>query len=86
MGKLSQDDINRIFGMTDALKKLDELVAMATVGGKKEKTEDDAVEENKYSRTANETRMLFDAFLDAGFSDDQAFTLTVEILRHAAAK
>lgn len=84
MSKLSQEDINRIFGMTDALKKLDELVDMATVGGKKEKAEEP--EENKYAGSANETWKVYESFCDAGFSEDQAFALTVEMIRASGRK
>ena len=87
MSRLSQDDINRIFGMSDALKKLDELVDMTTLGGKKEKSrrepmnDEEAEFTNAIRALARHTRMMFEAFKDEGFDEDQAFDLTVDLCR-----
>lgn len=87
MSRLSQDDINRIFGMSDALKKLDELVDMATLGGKKEKPKSEPVNDdetefyNAIHEMARHTHMMYEAYKDEGFDDDQAFELTIDLCR-----
>lgn len=79
---MAKNELDRILGM-DVMKELQKLVDMATVGGKKEKTEEDETKESGMKAVrefAKDTWEFYTAFTDVGFSADHAFALTLKMI------
>lgn len=85
---MDKESLNRLtdaFGFKEALEALDRLVEQCSVGGKKEKAELEADEDHAGFKAAlkefaKDTRIIYEAFAEAGFDDDQAFELTLNMM------
>ena len=88
MDKETKDAIMKALGFGEAMDALNRLVESATVGGKKETAkEPDPVETVKQAalkKAAADLYEAFEAFADAGFDEDQAFAITLELFKGAA--
>ena len=82
-------DIMKALGFGEAMEALDKLVKSATVGGKEKAEQPDPVETAKQAalkRAAADLYEAFEAFADAGFDEDQAFAITLELFKGASQK
>ena len=79
---MAKNELDRLLGM-DVMGALQKIIDDATVGGRKEKTEEEETKENGMKAVrefAKDTWEFYTAFIDVGFLADQAFTLTLKMI------